>query len=83
MDRQQLESARSALEVGDYDDALDRYNALLNSGQGLSLLISDLETASTRYTNNAPLRRLLGDAYMRNGQLQKAIDTYRQALDQL
>jgi cytochrome c-type biogenesis protein CcmH/NrfG len=55
----------------------------LQSGQGIPLVIADLETASTRHTNIAPLQRLLGDAYMQNGQLQKAIDTYRQALDNL
>lgn len=83
VDQSQLESARSALEVGDYDTALKQYDSLLQSGQGLPLLIADLETASTRHTKVASLQRLLGDAYMQNGQLQKAIDTYRQALDNL
>jgi tetratricopeptide (TPR) repeat protein len=83
VDEAQLESARSALEIGDFDAALDQYNSLLRSGQGIPLVIADLETASMRHTNIAPLQRLLGDAYMQNGQLQKAIDTYRQALDNL
>jgi tetratricopeptide (TPR) repeat protein len=83
VDENELESARSALEIGDFDSALKRYNALLQSGQGLPMLIADLETASTRHTKVAPLQRLLGDAYMQNGQLQKAIDTYRRASDNL
>lgn len=83
VDQSQLESARSALEIGDYSTALEQYGLLLQSGQGLPLLIADLETASNRHSNIAPLQRLLGDAYMQNGQLQKAIDTYRQALDNI
>jgi tetratricopeptide (TPR) repeat protein len=83
VDENQLESARTALETGDFRSAVEQYNTLLRSGQGLPLLIADLETASNRHTKVAPLQRLLGDAYMQNGQLQKAIDIYRQALDNL
>ena len=46
-------------------------------------IIADLESAVTRYNRQPLFTRLLGDAYMRNGQLQKALDMYRRALDQL
>jgi cytochrome c-type biogenesis protein CcmH/NrfG len=45
-------------------------------------LIGDLETAVAGQRQPL-LQRVLGDAYMRNGQLQKALDTYRDALDRL
>ncbi len=80
----QVESARTALEIGDYDSALDAYKSLLESEeQNLPLLIAELETESAKHAKVGGLQRLLGDAYMQNGQLQKAIDTYRQALDNL
>jgi tetratricopeptide (TPR) repeat protein len=82
-DEDQLESARSALEIGDVNTALEQYTTMLQAGQGVPMVIADLEAAATKHTKVAPLQRLLGDAYMQNGQLQKAIDTYRQALDNL
>jgi cytochrome c-type biogenesis protein CcmH/NrfG len=63
--------------------ALENYKSLLDAGQDVPLLIAELETETGKHGTNAGLQRLLGDAYMQNGQLQKAIDTYRQALDNL
>jgi tetratricopeptide (TPR) repeat protein len=83
LNQPQVEAARTALEIGDYEAAMTEYKSLLESGQSLSLLIAELETESARHSNIGGLQRLLGDAYMQNGQLQKAIDTYRQALDNL
>ncbi|MCI0648500.1 MAG: tetratricopeptide repeat protein [Chloroflexi bacterium] len=81
--QQQLEAAHRALEYGNYQEAVEAYSTLLSSGQSLPLLIADLEGAVAVHGRQATLRRLLGDAYMRNGQLQKALDSYRQALDQI
>jgi tetratricopeptide (TPR) repeat protein len=83
LDQNQLESARTAVEIGDMNSALEKYKSLLDAGQDLPLLIAELETEAGKHGTNAGLQRLLGDAYMQNGQLQKAIDTYRQALDNL
>ncbi len=77
-----LNKARQALAKGQYDQAMDRYRSLVEEGQGLSALIADLETATEEHQQPL-LRRLLGDAYMRNGQLQRALETYRIALDDL
>ncbi|MEZ4642274.1 MAG: hypothetical protein R3E31_05965 [Chloroflexota bacterium] len=76
-----LESARKAMSAGKFGNAVQAYQTLVESGQGLSILIADLETAVHRHPGQPSVRRLLGDAYMRNGQLQKALDTYRHALD--
>ena len=57
----------------------------------LDQFASDIQWITERYApihidllgfNSDPLLiRLLGDAYMRDGKLQKALDTYRRALD--
>jgi tetratricopeptide (TPR) repeat protein len=83
LDQEQLREAHQALESQDYSEALAAYQALLDSGEGLPLLIADLEEAVAAHEQQPLLRRLLGDAYMRNGQLQRALDAYRQALDNL
>ena len=76
------EGARASLSQGDVDSALDAYREILGSKQNLRALAYELE--SVTMTNKHPLlRRFLGDVYMENGQLQKALNTYRQAQDLL
>lgn len=83
LDAEKLESARQAVTSGNLDDALSSYQELVDAGGGLMTLIADLKTAVVEHEEQPLLRHLLGDAYMRNGQLQKALETYRSALDQL
>jgi tetratricopeptide (TPR) repeat protein len=83
LDEEQLSSARQAIAAGQYDQALQSYQSLVDAGSGMMTLIADLEGAAEKYGEQPFIRHLLGDAYMRNGQLQKALDTYRSALDQL
>ena len=78
-----LSQARQALAQGNYDLAMSQYRGMIEGGQGLSTLIADLESATDEYTQQPRLRRILGDAYMRNGQLQRALEVYRIALDEL
>ncbi len=78
-----LHKARAAVADGALDEALQLYQDLVETGGGLMTLIADLESAADAYSNRPLFRRLLGDAYMQNGQLQKALDTYRMALDQI
>lgn len=79
----QLESARSALTSGDINAALNEYQSLVEAGDSMHVVITDLERAAELHRNVPLVRRMLGDAYMRNGQLNKAIETYRKALDQM
>jgi len=80
-DMETLESARLALSSGDLDKATKIYQDLLESGEGGSDLITDLESAVEEQPNSADLTRLLGDAYMQDGQMQKALRTYRKGFD--
>ncbi|HSM54658.1 MAG TPA: tetratricopeptide repeat protein [Candidatus Sulfomarinibacteraceae bacterium] len=83
MDTEQLGAGRRALEMGDFETALPVYRQLLEANEGLGVVVDDLETVTSRSSDQPQLWQLLGDAYMQNGQLQKALDAYRQALDQL
>ena len=80
MDAARLDAARQALQERDYATVLDSYGRLLDGDEGLAVIIDDLEQASSLH-REPRLVRLLGDAYMRDGQLQNAIDSYRRALD--
>jgi hypothetical protein len=82
-DSETLAKAREAFAEGDVDRALTHYQQLVEKGDGLITVITDLETAVESHPHNPDIPRLLGDAYMRNGQLQKALSLYRLALDQL
>lgn len=83
LDQAQLEAARSSLAGGDIDAALHDYQGLVEAGESMHTVISDLERASELHQDKPMVRRMLGDAYMRNGQINKAIETYRTALDQM
>ncbi len=83
LDQSRLVSAREALNAGQFDQAMNEYAGLVEVGEGINTLIADLEAAAGRHQEKPLVRRMLGDAYMRNGQLQKALETYRQALDQM
>jgi tetratricopeptide (TPR) repeat protein len=56
---------------------------MVDSGESLPYVIADLEGAVETYPDQPGFMKLLGDAYSRNGQLQKAIEIYRLALNNL
>lgn len=75
-----LEEARAALEAGRSEEALPLYQAIVQGGGDLAAVIADLENAPDALQDKPAMLQLLGDAYNHNGQLQKALDAYRQAL---
>jgi hypothetical protein len=68
---------------GDFETAAEGLSYLVSSGQMVDDVIERLEDFAPHQPGAASLLRVLGDAYMRNNQLQKALDVYRQALGQL
>ena len=80
---QALSEARHALRSGDTDQAAETYAELIANGDGLAFIIADLEELLEEGAAGPNLYRLLGDAYAQNGQLQKALESYRQALDSM
>ncbi|MBI5958125.1 MAG: hypothetical protein HY866_05285 [Chloroflexi bacterium] len=63
--------------------SLDQYEMLIDSSQLLQDVAGDLDAIVREFPGVPRARRLLGDAYMRHGMLQEALDAYRSALDQL
>lgn len=78
-----LESARTYLRDGDLEHGVAEYEALVRSNADIDAVVEDLSAAVRQHRNNPALYRVLGDGYMRQGKLQQALDTYREALNQL
>jgi Tfp pilus assembly protein PilF len=80
---QRLGSARAHLAELALDHAAREYQQLVDTPSLQSELLEDLEQAVEAHPGHAPLLRVLGDVYVRAGQLQKALRSYRQALHNL
>ena len=78
-----LVHGQAALSSRDYAAAVAHLSVLVEQGQHLDTVVQSLESAAGAGQAPTPVLRLLGDAYLRNDQLQKALDTYRQALSRL
>jgi competence ComEA-like helix-hairpin-helix protein len=71
--------ARQHLASGDLEQAAHSYTQLIKSNQHLDAIVQDLQTATQRYPQAIFLWQALGDAYLRAGQIQLALDAYNQA----
>jgi hypothetical protein len=78
-----LATARQHLGDDDHERAAEGLSYLISIGSGVDEVIATLERYSSRNQMSPLLLSVLGDAYMQNNHLQKALDTYRQALAQL
>jgi tetratricopeptide (TPR) repeat protein len=78
-----LTTGQAALTGQDYATAVTHLSAVVEQGQHLDTVVRSLEDATAGGSAPVPVLRLLGDAYVRTDQLQKALDTYRQALRRL
>lgn len=68
--------ARAALMAGSTGKAAAMYRKMLDEGHGGTALVNELETAVAEQPEALELTQLLGDAYMQNGQMQKAMKAY-------
>jgi hypothetical protein len=75
--------AQQRLSEGDFDTAGLALTYLVASNQLVDETITELETFLRIQPEAVGLWQVLGDAYMKNNRLQKALDAYRQALGQL
>jgi hypothetical protein len=80
-----IKSAQQKVSEGNLDDALADYESVVRANDNVDVVIKDLEklTKDDKSKKNPALYRVLGDAQMRNGDLQTALDTYRRALNLL
>ncbi|MBK8906105.1 MAG: hypothetical protein IPM53_33310 [Anaerolineaceae bacterium] len=83
VDEARLTAAREALGGGRLAEAITQFKELVAEGSGMMTIIAELEQAAGAHPRTPALSQVLGDAYMRNGQLQKALASYRTALDQM
>lgn len=83
VDEDMLATAQTALADGRLPDALTHFKNLVSTGTGMMAIIAELEQAADSHPKAPALFQVLGDAYMRNGQLQKALVSYRTALDNM
>ncbi|MGE5224116.1 MAG: tetratricopeptide repeat protein, partial [Omnitrophica WOR_2 bacterium] len=58
---------------------VDNYDHLIQNESMLDEVIRDLREALYRFPMEIPIWQSLGDAYMRNNQLQEALDAYSKA----
>lgn len=75
----EIQDARMAFNSGDMDQAMSQYDKLIKSRQSLPIVISDLQEVVDRYPEKASLWHQLGDAYLRDNQISKAMDAYSKA----
>lgn len=78
-----LSLARALREYGNPRASLPHYEVLVESTELLDEVSKDLTTLAAGPEADADVHRILGDAYMRQGKLQQALDAYRTALEQL
>lgn len=78
-----LALARALWAANETEEALSHYTRLIRAKMLMREVFTDLE----RYIQERPripqLWRTLGDAYMKDGQMNKAMETYNQAMSLL
>jgi len=78
-----LNEARSRANVNDIDASLKNYEQLIRANVELDAVVDDVNKLLEKFKTTPAVYRVLGDALMRQGKLQLALDTYRKALNQL
>jgi tetratricopeptide (TPR) repeat protein len=74
-----ISDARQALTSGNVDGAIEIYHALMSDSELLPEVVKDLNDALYRYPVDVSIWMTLGDAEMRSGQTQEALDAYTKA----
>ena len=78
-----LSLARAYHKEGDREAAFEQYGKLIRSGRLLEMVIEDLEQGSREAPGQSDVWQLLGDAYVKADYLQKALESYQEALARL
>jgi cytochrome c-type biogenesis protein CcmH/NrfG len=80
---ERLTLARELWRAGIYDESLDAYSRLLRSKKLVEDVLADLEDYRALQPTAVAVQLVLGDAYMRLGRLDDALEIYRGALEGL
>jgi cytochrome c-type biogenesis protein CcmH/NrfG len=71
--------ANRAVQSGDIDSAIKQFNSIIKKGKLLEEAIEEIKEALRRHPVNVELWQVLGDAYMKENNLQEALDAYSKA----
>jgi len=77
-----LELGRRLWDAGDQPQSMRAYSRLIRAGKLLDIVIPDLEQRVAERPG-VEVQQMLGDAYMKDGRLKEALQTYRRALNDL
>ena len=77
-----LSLARALWQTGERGEALEAYGRVVRAGKFLDTIITELEEYLEQWPE-VGTQRVLGDAYMKGGRLQDALELYRLALETL
>jgi hypothetical protein len=75
--------ARAYVRAGNLDASAQEYEQLARVPSVSGILVKDLEDLVASHPDRHALHRVLGDAYMRAGRLQDALNAYKEALTRL
>jgi hypothetical protein len=78
-----LALARALWQAGEVDEAMKHYEALVESRDKMDEVLTDMERYYEERPQSASLLRTLGDAYMKEGNLDRALEFYNRAMDLL
>ena len=73
------ESAISLIERGELKPGILVFSRLIRKGQSMPTLLAHILDLTRKYPDQFEIWQLLGDGYMRNNQLQKAMEAYSRA----
>lgn len=78
-----LNLARALWEAGEVQESMEHYGRLIKSSAKTEDVVADLEAYADSDLVQSGVMRTLGDAYMKFGDLDKALDIYNRAMDML
>jgi tetratricopeptide (TPR) repeat protein len=76
-----LALARQLWEAGSYAESLQAYGRVLRSSKWAEEVLTDVEAHAQERPADPAVRRVLGDAYVRAGRLEEALEIYRDTLE--
>ncbi len=78
-----LRLGRELWEVGEIQESMQNYARLIKSSAKTDDVMADLQRYAEEKPNVPAVLRTLGDAYMKFGELDKALEIFNRAMDQL